>query len=106
MAREDIIMASQEELKRLHVIRKVQEKVIKQVEAGEILSLSSRQIRRIVKRVKAEASRGVIHGSRGRSSNRAFGDKVKDRVLELYREKYEGFGPTLAAEKLLERDRI
>ena len=106
MAREDIIMASQEELKRLHVIRKVQEKVIKQVEAGEILSLSSRQIRRIVKRVKAEGSRGVIHGSRGRSSNRAFGDKVKDRVLELYREKYEGFGLTLAAEKLLERDRI
>lgn len=106
MAREDMIMASQEELKRVHVIRKVQEMVIKQVEAGEILSLSSRQIRRIVKRVKAEGDRGVIHRSRGRSSNRAFAGKVKDRALELYREKYEGFGPTLAAEKLLERDRI
>lgn len=104
MAREDMIMASQEELKRLHVIRKVQEKVIKQVEAGEILCLSSRQVGRIVKRVKAEGARGVIHRSRGRSSNRAFADQVKARVLELYREKYPGFGPTLAAEKLLERD--
>jgi transposase InsO family protein len=104
VAREDIIMASQEELKRLHVIRKVQEKMIKQVEAGELLGLSSRQVRRIVKRVKAEGARGVIHRSRGRSSNRAFADWVKGRVLELYREKYEGFGPTLAAEKLLERD--
>lgn len=44
MAREDMIMASQEELRRLHVIRKVEEKVIKQVEAGEILCLSLRQV--------------------------------------------------------------
>ena len=104
MAREDIMMASQEELKRVHVIRKVQEKVIKQVEAGEILCLSSRQIRRIVKRVRGEGDRGIIHRSRGRSSNRAFPEEVKDRAIELYREKYLGFGPTLAVEKLLERD--
>jgi transposase InsO family protein len=106
VAREDMIMASQEELRRLHVIRKVQEKVIRQVKAGEILSLSVRQIRRMVKRVRGEGDRGVIHRSRGRSSNRAFPGKNKDRVIELYREKYEGFGPTLAAEKLLEGDRI
>jgi hypothetical protein len=104
VAREGMIMASQEELKRLHVVRKVQEKVIKQVEAGEILCLSSRQIRRIVKRVRAEGDRGIIHRSRGRLSNRAFPDQVKDRAIELYREKYPGFGPTLAVEKLLERD--
>lgn len=106
MAREDMIMASQEELRRLHVIRKVQEKVIRQGKAGEILSLSVRQVRRVVKRVRAEGDRGVIHRSRGRPSNRAFPGKNKDRVIELYREKYEGFGPTLAAEKFLEGDRI
>jgi hypothetical protein len=106
VAREDMIMASPEELKRLHVIGKVQEKGIRQGKAGEILSLSVRQIRRIVKRVRAEGERGVIHRSRGRLSNRAFPVKNRDRVIELYREKYEGFGPTLAAEKLLERDRI
>ena len=106
MAREDMVMASQEELRRLHVVRKVQEKLIKQVEAGEILGLSLRQVRRIVKRVGGEGARGVIHRSRGRRSNRAFPDEVKDRVVELYREKYEGFGPTLAAEKLLEGDGV
>ena len=106
MAREDMIMASQEELRRLHVIRKVQEKVIRQVDAGEILDLSSRQIRRMVKRVGVEGHRGIVHRSRGRVSNRAFSGQVKDRVIELYREKYTGFGPTLAAEKLLEGDGI
>jgi transposase len=58
----------QGELKRLHVIQKVLERVIKQVEAAEILSLSGRQIRRIVKRIRDEGNRGVIHKSRGRPS--------------------------------------
>ena len=44
-------MVRQGELKRLHVIQKVLERVIKQVEAAEILLLSSRQIGRIVKRI-------------------------------------------------------
>jgi hypothetical protein len=101
-----MVMANPEELRRLHVVRKVQEKLLKQVEAGEILGLSLRQVCRIVKRVGREGDRGVIHRSRGRRSNRAFSDQVKKRVIELYREKYGGFGPTLAAEKLLEGDGI
>lgn len=35
----------------------------------------------------------------GEGYNRAFAGKDKDRVIELYREKDKGFGPTLAAEK-------
>jgi hypothetical protein len=106
MAREDMIMASQEELKRLHVIRKVLERVMKQVRAAEVLSLSIRQIRRLVKRVKGEGDRGIVHQSRGKPSNRRIEDKVKARAIKLYQERYKGFGPTLAAEKLLEGQRI
>ena len=106
MAREDRIMASQEELKRLHVIGKVLERAMKQVRAAEILSLSSRQIRRLAKRVKGEGDRGIVHKSRGKPSNRRMEDKVKARAIKLYQERYKGFGPTLAAEKLLEGQRI
>ena len=63
-------MVRQGELKRLHVIQKVLERVIKQVEAAEILLLSGRQIRRIVKRIRTEGDRGIVHQSRGRPSNR------------------------------------
>ena len=73
MAEEDMVMARQGELKRLHVIEKVLEGIIKQVEAAEILSLSGRQIRRIVKRVRGEGSKGIIHRSRGRPSRRSSG---------------------------------
>jgi hypothetical protein len=106
MAGEDMIMAHQGELKRLHVIRKVLERVIKQVEAAEILSLSGRQIRRIVKRIRCEGDRGIVHQSRGRPSNRRTPDRVKDKVIRLYRAQYKDFGPTLASEKLSERDGI
>ena len=101
-----MVMVRQGELKRLHVIQKVLERVIKQVEAAEILSLSGRQIRRIVKRIRTEGDRGIVHQSRGRPSNRRTPDKVKNKVIRLYRAQYRDFGPTLASEKLLERDRI
>ena len=106
MAGEDMIMARQGELRRLHVIEKVLEGMIKQVEAAEILSLSGRQIRRIVKRIRREGSRGIVHRSRGRPSNRRISDQMRERVIQLYRTQYKGFGPTLATEKLLERDGI
>jgi len=106
MAGEDMVMARQGELKRLYVIQKVLERVIKQVKAAEILLLSTRQIRRIVKRIRGEGDRGIVHRSRGRPSNRKTPDKVKNKVIRLYRAQYQDFGPTLASEKLLERDGI
>ncbi len=106
MAGEDMIMARQGELRRLHVIQKVLERGIKQGDAAEILSLSPRQIRRIVKRIRREGERGIIHQSRGRPSNRRIAGKIRDKVIELYRRRYRGFGPTLASEKLQERDGI
>ncbi len=106
MAEEGMMMARQRELKRLHVIEKVLEGMIKQVEAAEILSLSGRQIRRIVKRIRSEGSRGIIHRSRGKPSNRKISERTREKVINLYRSQYQDFGPTLASEKLLERNGI
>ncbi len=85
MAGEDMIMARQGELRRLHVIQKVLEGIIRQVEAADILSLSGRQIRRIVKRIRSEGSRGIIHRSRGKPSNRRISEKIKEKIIKLYR---------------------
>ena len=106
MAGKDIVRMSQKELKRIHVIGKAIEKAVTQAEAGEMLSLSERQIRRIVKRIGEEGNEGIVHRSRGRESNRKLPLEVKEKVIGLYREKYKGFGPTLAAEKLEELDGI
>lgn len=99
-------MMTQEERTKLHVIRKVIEKEMTQVEAGLAIDLTDRQIKRLVKRVRAEGDRGVCHKARGKKSNRRTKEKIKETVLKLCRKKYEGFGPTLASEKLLELDEI
>jgi transposase len=106
MAGKDIIMATQGELKVLHVIRKAIDKVITQKEASETMDLSERQIRRKVKRIREEGDKGIIHKLRDRLSNRATPDKIRSKVLTLFKDKYPDFGPTLASEKLFERDKI
>ena len=106
MAEKDIIAMKQKELKQLHVVRKVIERQLKQKEAGELLGLSSRQVRRKAKRVKIEGDKGIIHKSRGNAPNNAKPEKLKAKTRQLYRDKYWDFGPTLASEKLFEIDKI
>ncbi|NKE73449.1 ISNCY family transposase [Candidatus Manganitrophus noduliformans] len=103
---EDILVMRSKEARRLHIIEQVIEKQLTQQQAAEHLGLSVRQIRRLEKRLSEEGERGLCHRSRGRPSNRRIAPKRKEKILVLYSEQYAGFGPTLAAEKLSERDKI
>jgi transposase len=104
MGGDDIIMLRQKELKRLHVIRKVIEGRLTQKEAATLVSLTERQIRRIVTRIREEGDEGIRHKSRGRPSKRKL--PFKQRIIQLYRKHYPDFGPTLFTEKLQEREGI
>ena len=106
MAEEDRVTMSPRELRRLHFVKNAMEKVITQAEAAETIEISERQVRRMVRRIRAAGEIGIVHGSRGRPSNRATPDKVKHKVLDLFKKQYPDFGPTLASEKLFERDKI
>ena len=102
----DIISMSQKELSRIHIIRKAIDKVITQVGASKVLKLTTRQIRRITKRVLKEGDKAIIHRSRGRPSPRAFPESTKDKIIKFCQTKYEGFNPTFASEKLFEINKI
>lgn len=104
MAGEDIIAMSVRELRRLQVVHGALERRFTQKAAASLIGVSERQFRRLVRSVREGGDRGIIHKGRGRGSNRRLGAGVKARVLRLYRTQYPDFGPTLAAEKLLERD--
>lgn len=71
-----------------------------------MLSLSDRQIRRIIKRIRLDGDAGIIHKARGKPSNSSLPKKIKDKAIKFYREKLKGFGPTLASEKLSELEGI
>ena len=106
MAGKDIIIMKAKEFSRVSVIGNVINSKITQLEAANILSLSTRQIRRLAKGVKAQGGIAMMHKSRGRLSNRATDQGTKDKILSLYKSKYQGYGPTFTAEKLFEIDKI
>lgn len=106
MKEEGVIQVKTKELKRLKVIEQVIEKKIKQKQAGALLRLSVRQIRRLIQQVRKDGLKGLIHKLRGKISNRRYDEKHKEKVMALCRKKYEDFGPTLAQEKLEELDKL
>jgi len=100
---------SQEELKKVEVLARVQGGGLRVKDAAALLGLSYRQAKRLWKRYRQEGAAGMRHGSAGRRSNRAYPANLRNEVLEQVREKYSGevgerFGPTLAAEHLAGED--
>jgi len=106
MDREDKVLMSVKELRRLQVIHQALEKKMTQVEAGGVLGLTDRQIRRISRRVQEVGDGGIAHRSRGKPSNRRIDPRIKVKVLGLHEKWYADFGPTLVSEKLSGRDGI
>lgn len=106
MTERDIIVMRKKELHKLYAIKEVEEGRKSQRTAGELLNLSGRQVRRLVKRFREEGEEGITHKSRGKESKRKIRQELRDRVVELYRKGYEGFGPTLFTEKLREKEGI
>ena len=87
-------------------LRKLTAGLINGTQAGEILQLSIRQVRRLKKRFVKKGIKGILHGNRGQVSNQAVPGTVKKEIITIIKINYPDFGPTLAAEKLSELHNI
>lgn len=95
------------EMDRYNVIKRLINNKISEEAARKLIGLkSTRQIRRIKKRVIKENIKGIIHNARGKVSNRKFDDDFVKKIIEIITEKYSDFKPTFASEKLLENHNI
>lgn len=94
------------EAERITIMDNLLAKRIKQKHAGRQLGISVRQIQRLVKRYRAGGVKGLIHKNRGRVSNRLLPEEKRRQIVSLIKTNYPDFGPTLACEKLLERQGI
>jgi len=97
---------STKEISRLEVMQKLVEKRLSQKEAGKILHLGVRQIKRLLKTYRKKGVVGLISKHRGRKGNNCLKAEVKKKALDLLKSKYKGFGPTLAQEKLAEKEKL
>jgi hypothetical protein len=100
MERQDILTMSNKEIDKLKVIHNVLQKRLKQRQAARQLGISTRQVRRLCKRVRREGNRGLIHRLRGLPSNHQLKISLLTESLDKVKTLYPDFGPTLANEKL------
>jgi hypothetical protein len=98
------LMMSVKERRRLEVLSRVRDGEVSVAKAAVLLEISERQAWRLKARYVKESDRGLVHALRGRASNRKTDPAERSAVLKLYRQKYAGFGPTLASEYLSKED--
>ena len=96
-----LVRMSQRDLDRLGLMGDILGGRLSQKEAAHALDLSTRQVRRIVRRFQREGAKGLVHRSRGRPSNRKICKEIREEVAGFMREPdFHDYGPTLLSESL------
>jgi transposase len=93
---------SNREITRLEVMQRLKEKRLTQKEAARLLGISTRQVKRLWRTYRQKGAQGLVSQRRGKPSNNRLDAGLVQQALDLIKEKYEDFGPTLAHEKLTE----
>ncbi len=93
----ELVAMSTKELERLEVVRRVVEGRLTQAKAGEFIGLSERQVRRLCAAFEERGPVGLVSGKRGQPSNRRLRDELRSQAIEIVRERYADFGPTLVS---------
>lgn len=101
-----LVTMTDKDLYRLGLIQRVSERTLLQREAARLIGVSVRQVQRLMNRFRISGAAGLTHATRGKSGANRLDDSLRLRIMELLREKYSDFGPTLTAEKLSERHNI
>src|ERR1700674_325253 len=95
---------NQEERDWLEWLKRVQDGVITQAQAAKNMGVSERWVRKLLVRMKTDGDGVVVHGLRGRASNRQIDPQTQARAIELLRQpEWHDFGPTFASEQLAKR---
>ena len=98
---------NQEERDWLEWLKRVQDGVVTQQHAAAKMGVSGRWVRKLLARMKTDGDAVVVHGLRGRSSNRRIDEQTQARVVELLKQpEWHDFGPTFASQQLAKRHGI
>ena len=100
------VLMSEREVHRVEVLSCVVARRMSTSEAASVLCLSERQVQRLLRTFREDGAVALRHKSRGRPSNNRRLEGLRDLTLAIVREQYADFGPTLAAEKLAERNGV
>jgi len=97
---------SERDIQRVQVLTEVAGNRRSAASAATLLALSERQVWRLLKRYRCGGGGAIAHQARGRPSNNRLSKELREQAIELVRTRYQDFGPTLAAETLVEKHGI
>jgi transposase len=97
------VMMSEREVRRIEVLTEVLLNQRTIASAAVLLSVSERQINRLLRKFREDGGAALIHKGRGQASNHRLSPDLRAHALELIRSKYADFGPTLAVEIPLDK---
>jgi transposase len=101
------IAMSQAEGDELNWLKQAKDGSITQREAAERIGVSDRWIRKLLKRMAKRGDAVVVHGLRGRPSNRKLPEETRRQALAILKEaEWHDFGSTFASEQLAKRHKI
>lgn len=102
----ETIALNSKEQQRLMVLNRVLQGQLGAAQAGELMGLSVRQVRRMVAAYRKEGAAALAHGNRGRTPHNALAKEVKEQIVELARTKYIGANQQQMSELLAEHEGI
>ena len=91
------------ELHRVGVLTEILDGGRSAASGAAVLGLTARHTRRLVERFRTRGASSLADRLRGCPSNRRKALALREQALDLVRTHYQGYGPTLASEMLLER---
>lgn len=97
---------SEKQWRRLDVVERIERGEMTIAEGATALGISTRQMKRIKKRVGQRGPKAVVHGNTGRAPKHRIATLIRTRVVQLRREKYRGFNDQHFTEKLVEEEHL
>ena len=95
------VQMSKRDLQRIEVLAEIQAGRRTTESTAGVLGVSVRQVQRLLARYGAGGGAALVHRSRGWPASNRLSEGEREYVLELVRQNYRDFRPTLAAEVLL-----
>ena len=100
------ITMSKKECEQYLVFERLKKGEIKQIEAAAKLGISTRWVRKKLRRYEIFGSQGLVHKNRNRASKNCWNAQEEKFTIDLLKNEWQGFGPTFTADKLQELHQI
>ncbi|MBS0645015.1 MAG: ISNCY family transposase [Verrucomicrobia bacterium] len=97
---------TEKDLSFYNLLLKTQEKSLKQVKAAELLGISDRHFRRLLKAFREQGPEALLSKRRGKPSNSRIKDDIRLLIVNKLKTTYKDCGPSFAWEKLVKVEKF